>query len=69
MDLKKRLRNYGFWVSLASLVLLLLNNFGVYIDESKYNGIVDSILAILVLLGILNDPTTEKKGYGDDDEN
>ena len=69
MDLKKRLRNYGLWVSLASLVLLLLNNFGVDIDESKYNGIVDSILAILVLLGILNNPTTEKKGFGDDNEN
>lgn len=69
MDLKKRLRNYGLWVSLASFVLLLLNNFGVDIDESKYNGIVDSILAILVLLGILNNPTTEKKGFGDDDEN
>lgn len=69
MDLKKRLRNYGLWVSVASLVLLLLNNFGVDIDESKYNGIVDSILAILVLLGILNNPTTEKKGFGDDDEN
>lgn len=69
MDLKKRLRNYGLWVSLASLVLLLLNNFGVDIDESKYNGIVDAILAILVLLGILNNPTTEKKGFGDDNEN
>ena len=69
MDLKKRLRNYGLWVSLASLVFLLLNNFGISVDESKFNGIVDAILTIFVLLGILNDPTTEKKGYGDDNEN
>lgn len=69
MDLKKRLRNYGLWVSVASLVLLLLNSFGVVIDESKYNGIVNAILAILVLLGILNNPTTENKGFGDDNEN
>ena len=67
MNLKKRLRNYGLWVSVASLVLLLLKNFGIYVDASKFNGIVDAILTIFVLLGILNDPTTKKKGYGDDD--
>jgi phi LC3 family holin len=61
-----RLRNYGFWISLAALVLMLLKAFGVYIGDQQFNEIVNAILGILVLLGIINNPTTNNKGYMDD---
>lgn len=66
MNLKKRLRNYGLWVSLASLVLLISQTFGYHIDVGKYNQVINAVLAFLVTLGVLNNPTTETKGYGDD---
>lgn len=66
IDIKQRIRNYGLWVSIASLVLLVVQAFGVQIDVGKYNSIVNAILTVLVGLGIVSDPTTETKGYGDD---
>ena len=66
LELKKRIRNYGLWVSFASLVLLVAQAFGVKIDVGKYNTIVNAVLAFLVGLGVINNPTTENKGFGDD---
>lgn len=66
IDIKQRIRNYGLWVSFASLVLLVLQLFGVQVDVGKYNSLVNAALTVLVGLGIVNDPTTETKGYGDD---
>ena len=63
-----RFKNYGLWVSIAALIPLLLSAVGVNIVPDKYNEIVHLILAILVALGILNNPTTEVKGYFDDSE-
>lgn len=66
IDIKQRIRNYGLWVSFASLVLLVLQLFGVQVDVGKYNTLVNAILTFFVGLGIINNPTTETKGYGDD---
>lgn len=66
IDIKQRIRNYGLWVSFASLVLLVVQAFGVQIDVGKYNNVVNAILTLLVSLGIINNPTTKNKGYGDD---
>lgn len=66
MDLKIRLRNYAFWISVASFIVLILQTFGVDIDLGQYEEVVNSVLSLLVLLGIINNPTTENKGYLDD---
>jgi len=63
---KKRLKNYGLWVSVASLILLLLQSFHVHVDSSQYSDIVKAILSVLVLAGILNNPTTNDVGFKDD---
>jgi phi LC3 family holin len=63
---KSRLQNYGFWIGVVALLLLLLQRFGVEFVADSFQGLVDIILGILVLLGIINDPTTTKKGFGDD---
>lgn len=57
---KERFRNYGLWVSLASLILLVLQTSGVGVDVGKYNQIVNQILGIFVALGVLSNPKEGK---------
>lgn len=61
-----RLKNYGLWVSVAALIPMILQGFGVDILPDNYEVIVTTILGILVTAGILNNPTTDNKGYLDD---
>ena len=57
----ERFRNYGFWLSLFSLIGLLLNDFGgINFSSTRYEVYVQTLLSILVVLGIANDPNTGK---------
>ena len=60
-----RLKNYGFWVSLFALISLLAQAFGLEI-ASNYDEIVNTILTMLVMLGIVSNPTTTSKWFSDD---
>lgn len=62
----KRLKNYGLWVSIFALVPLVLEGFNVNILPKNYSEIVTTVLSILVMAGILNNPTTKSKGFSDD---
>ena len=59
----KRLNNKGTIVSLAALIVSLLCQFGLNIDSEKVLTIVQTICSILIILGLLNDPTDSTKGY------
>lgn len=64
-----RLKNYGLWVAVSSLVLMILQDSGVPITPEKYQAYSDIIFTILILLGIINNPTSgkgfkDKKGEG-----
>lgn len=61
-----RLKNYGLWVAILALIPLILKQFGIYIIPEDYTQITTAILSILVMAGILNNPTTENKGFLDD---
>ena len=61
-----RFKNYGLWVSVFALIPMIAKNIGVNIIPDNYNNITQAILTILVMAGILNNPTTENKGFGDD---
>ena len=63
---KSRLRNYGLWVSIAALIPMILKGFGINILPENYDEIITTILSILVMAGILNNPTTETKWFLDD---
>ena len=62
-----RIKNPNFWLTLipASLLLiqLVLDLFGVEMDfgqlGEKLKAIVNAVFAVLMILGIVNDPTTE----------
>ena len=68
-----RIRNKAFWVALIPALALLGQAiaavFGFKIDLTELSGkllaVVDALFAVLVILGIVTDPTT--KGVGDSD--
>lgn len=61
----ERFRNYGLWVAIAAFIPLVLSAFGINIIPN-YQNIVNALLSILVMAGILNNPTTTNKWFGDD---
>ena len=62
-SLLDRLNNKGTIISLAALIVSLLVQFGFNIDSDKVMGIVQTICSILIILGVLNDPTENSTGY------
>jgi uncharacterized membrane protein len=61
-----RYKNYGLWISISSLIFLFLQETGIQITPEKFDVYVNMILGILILLGIINNPETKNKGFGDD---
>ncbi|WP_097033799.1 phage holin [Clostridium tertium] len=61
-----RFKNYGLWVSILALIPMILSAFGVHIVLEEYQTITNTILSILVALGIVNNPTTQAKWFNDD---
>lgn len=57
MKWKNRLTNYNFWISIVSAVLLLLQAFDFEFDVLYVNEILTAILGLLVVIGIISDPT------------
>lgn len=61
-----RLKNKTFWLSLIPAVLLLIQVvaavFGINLDMgdlgNKLLAVVNAVFAVLVILGVVNDPTT-----------
>lgn len=66
-----RIKNKTFWLALIPAILLLIQTvgalFGINIDISgvsaKLLDVVNAVFAVLVILGIVTDPTT--RGVGD----
>ena len=65
LDIKARLRNKYFWVSMLSLIVLLLDQLGIKLPVD-INEIGGTILSMAVLLGIIVDNGSE--GFSDKDE-
>jgi uncharacterized membrane protein len=64
--MKNRLKNYALWISISSFVFMIIQNSGLQITPESWDLYINSILGILILLGIINNPTTNNKGFGDD---
>lgn len=62
IDLKARLKNKYFWVSLLSLLVILLEQLGIQLPFD-IDAIGGTLLSIAVLLGIIVDNSTE--GFSD----
>lgn len=55
---KLRLQRKSFWVALIGLVAILSQQLGIKFLPDNVAEITNTILAIGVLVGIINDPTT-----------
>lgn len=60
-----RFKNYALWIAIASLGLIVAQAFGLDIAEDKYNEIVNALLTVLVLAGVITNPSN---GTGFKDE-
>jgi uncharacterized membrane protein len=64
----KKLKNYGLWVAIFAFIPLLLDGLKVYdisiILPGNYDTLISSFLGILVLAGIISNPSNGK-GFGD----
>lgn len=65
INFKLRLKNKATLVALISAVFLMLQQFGLHIPTNIQEG-VNTFVGILVILGIITDPTT--KGIGDSEQ-
>lgn len=65
INFKLRLQNRATLVALISAVFLMLQQFGLNIPSNIQEG-VNTLVVILVILGIVTDPTT--KGLGDSEQ-
>ena len=57
MNWKNRLTNYNFWISIFSAILLVLQALKIELDIAYVNEIFTAVLGLLVVIGIINDPT------------
>ena len=78
---KLRFKNKATLIAIASTVILLAQQLGLKIPDN-IEDVVNTVLTLLVLLGVVNDPTTEgisdspkavtytepKKGLGESNE-
>lgn len=70
---KTRVKNKYFWIALIPALLLFvqaaLHVFGVELDFSQVGkdliGVVNSLFAVLAIVGIVNDPTTQGLSDGE----
>lgn len=58
-----RLNNKGTILAIVGLVLSLLIQLGFEIQTEKITNIAQTICTLLVMAGILNDPTNGTEGY------
>ena len=57
MNWKNRLTNYNFWISIFSAMLLILQALKIEFDIAYVNEIFTAVLGLLVVIGIISDPT------------
>ena len=61
----KRFKNYGLGLADALLDLILGKATGLTMAEDKYNEVVNALVMVLVLAGVINNPSIGS-GYKDD---
>ena len=58
IDWKARLRSKAFWVSMVSLIVLLIKQLGFIEVPSNWNEVLTTVLSILSAMGIIVDTST-----------
>ncbi len=58
-DILIKLKNPGTIIALVSLVIIILDQFGIKIDSERVMTIIKALCTIGIVLGVLNNPTTD----------
>ena len=59
INLKARLTNKTFWVAIVSAIVLLTQQLGIDIFPSNWADILNTVLTILIILGVVVDTSTD----------
>lgn len=57
MRLKDKLKTKGFWIRIVSAVIVILQAFGLKLDAPAVNEILTAVVGLLVIFGIVSDPS------------
>jgi phi LC3 family holin len=63
IDFKKRLQNKPFWIAIFAFIALTGQVFGLYQVPEGWDTWVNTIIMVLIGMGVIIDPTT--KGLSD----
>jgi len=64
--MNRRWKNYGLWLAVLAFIAMLCDSLGLKLLPEDYDSLCKTFLGVLVLAGILNDPTSQNPGYQDD---
>lgn len=65
--MSKKLKSKALWLSVASLLLLILKDWlGLAVDVELFNRTVEAFLVVLIGMGIISD-NSKGEWYGDDE--
>ena len=62
-NIKEQIKNKSFWLSITALLVLTVQQFGLDFLPNNFQDFVNSVLTILVGMGIITDFKTD--GFGE----
>lgn len=62
--MNNKYKNYSLWVSCAAFFAMICKTTGIVELPANYNDLVNAFLGILILLGIISNPS-QGTGYSD----
>ncbi len=71
--MKEKIKSYGFWTALAGAMVVLVDAlgdlFGFSVSDEIVSGVVMAVAGVLVVLGVVTMPKSEKKEENAEKEN
>lgn len=68
--MNNRWRNYGLWLAIVALIPMVIQalaDYNIMVTlPNNFQTLVKAIFTVLILAGIISDPTTDNKGFKDD---
>lgn len=61
-----RLKNPSVIISITSQIISMLVLFNINVDRGAITAVITTACSVLVMLGIMSNPDTVNRGYGDD---
>ena len=61
-----RLKKPSVILSLISQIIIILSLLNINVDTNQINAVATGIMSILVTMGIMSNPDTKNKTFGDD---